>query len=104
MGKILVDEILLDRIIGDLTLSEKVAPVWQEQYRYTSDILDLKTAIEKSNSGRYGVVEWHPVSERIGKGYDILLRFDNGNVSPALSDDLDYAIERGAIEWAHLPE
>jgi hypothetical protein len=54
---------------------------------------------------RFSIVEWHPpIAESIEKGRDILIRFDNGTVAPALSDDFDYAIERGAIEWACLPE
>jgi hypothetical protein len=64
----------------------------------------IQCAFDNVENVNRSVLEWHPVSERIGKGYDILIRFNNGNVAPALSDDFDYAIERGAIEWAYLPE
>ncbi len=108
--KILIDEILLDRIIGDLALSEKVAPIWQEQYRYMSDILDLKVAIEKSNSGCYSVLEWHPMSEKPKDLSDILVRDTNGAIfdSFAYYYENDWLIHRGdkaqIVEWAYLPE
>jgi hypothetical protein len=93
--KILIDsDLLKDLLEGDFL----PVKVWHERRK------EGRKLLEESKEKRFSVFEWHPVSERIGKGYDILIRFNNGNVAPALSDDFDYAIERGAIEWAYLPE
>jgi hypothetical protein len=87
--------------IYEETMRNSMVP---QDMKITSFYHSIRCAFDDAEKKNRSVLEWHPAAEMLWKGYDILVRFDNGNVAPMRSDDFDFAVKLGAVEWAHMPK
>ena len=88
----------------DKAKAERLVELLKERGADDNNFMLKQVKPQLEGKCKRSMIEWYPASEMIWKGYDILVRFDNGSVAPMYSDDFAFALERGAIEWAYMPE
>lgn len=108
MSKVLIDLSILKDVIEDCIYARDTATDRDDCRRFSDQVERLESVIEKSNSKRFSILEWHDwdkkIPDEISEYHPILTRWKDPMLKEFVYDITTKYDTYGCQEWAVLPE